>query len=61
MTKPKQGSVYPCLTYQDPTAAIAWLCDAFGFTKRLVVPTEDGGVMHSELSLGPTEFWDQAD
>ncbi|MFT6362699.1 MAG: putative glyoxalase superfamily protein PhnB [Planctomycetota bacterium] len=52
MTQPKQGSVYPCLTYEDPVAAIAWLCEAFGFTKRLVVPSEEVGVMHSELSLG---------
>ena len=54
MSQAKQGSVYPCLTYEDPVAAIAWLCEAFGFTKRLVVPAADGGVMHSELSLGRT-------
>ena len=44
--------VYPSLTYADPLAAIEFLCEGFGFTKRLVVPAEDGGVMHSELSLG---------
>jgi uncharacterized glyoxalase superfamily protein PhnB len=43
---------YPSLTYEDATAAIAWLCRAFGFRQRLLVPGEDGAVMHSELSLG---------
>jgi len=47
------SNIYPSLTYDDAPAAIAWLCDAFGFTRRLVVPGPDGGVAHSELSLGP--------
>ena len=45
-------SIYPTLTYDDAPAAIEWLCRAFGFTKRLVVPGPNGTVMHSELSLG---------
>jgi uncharacterized glyoxalase superfamily protein PhnB len=53
MTKPQlYGTVYPSLTYDDALAAIDWLCRAFGFTQRLVVPGPDGTVMHSELSLG---------
>jgi uncharacterized glyoxalase superfamily protein PhnB len=47
------SNIYPCLIYDDAPAAIEWLCRAFGFTKRLVVPGPDGTVMHSELSLGP--------
>lgn len=39
----------PCLRYQDAHAAIAWLCEAFGFTQHLVVPAEDGGVAHAQL------------
>src|SRR5262245_58488703 len=46
------GTLYPSLTYEDAPAAIEWLCRAFGFTKRLVVPGPDGTVKHSELSLG---------
>lgn len=46
------GDMYPCLVYADAPRAIDWLCTAFGFTRRLVVPDEDGGVRHSELSLG---------
>ena len=49
MTK---SNLFPCLFYDDAPAAIDWLCNAFGFTKRLVVPGPDGTVMHSELSLG---------
>lgn len=54
MQPPRRTSsnLYPCLTYDDAPAAIAWLCRAFGFHKRMVVPAPDGGVAHSELSLG---------
>jgi uncharacterized glyoxalase superfamily protein PhnB len=47
------SNIYPSLFYDDAPAAIEWLCRAFGFTKRLVVPGPDGTVVHSELSLGP--------
>lgn len=46
------SDIYPSLTYQDAPAAIAWLCRAFGFRRRFVVPGEAGRVEHSELSLG---------
>jgi uncharacterized glyoxalase superfamily protein PhnB len=42
------GSVY----YDDPRAAIEWLCKAFGFEKRLVVEGDDGTIVHSELTYG---------
>jgi len=51
MTVP--SNLFPSLTYEDAPAAIDWLCTAFGFERRLVVPRPEGGVMHSELSLGP--------
>ncbi len=47
------SNLYPSLTYDDAPAAIEWLCRVFGFEERLVVPNADGGVLHSELSLGP--------
>ena len=50
--RPDVGDVYPSLTYADAGAAIEWLCAAFGFERRLVVPRPDGGVLHSELTLG---------
>jgi len=46
------SDIHPCLTYDDALVAIDWLCSTFGFIKRLVVPGENGSVMHSELSLG---------
>ena len=46
------GDVYPSLTYADAAEAIDWLCRAFGFTKRLVVPGDGGRIVHSELSFG---------
>ncbi len=45
--------IYPSLTYADAPAAIDFLCRAFGFERRLVVPGPGGTVLHSELSLGP--------
>lgn len=47
------STVYPSLSYDDASTAIDWLCRAFGFTRRLVVPGPDSSIMHSELSLGP--------
>ena len=46
------SDIHPSLTYDDAPAAIDWLCRAFGFTKRFVVPGPNGRVEHSELSLG---------
>ena len=46
------AAIYPSLSYDDAPAAIEWLCRAFGFQKRLVVPGPGGTVLHSELSYG---------
>lgn len=46
------SNMFPTLTYDDAAAAIEWLCTAFGFERRLVVPGEAGSVRHSELSFG---------
>lgn len=45
-------TIGPLLWYQDPRAAMDWLEQAFGFERRLVVEGDDGGVIHSELTLG---------
>ncbi|MBK7874478.1 MAG: VOC family protein [Planctomycetes bacterium] len=53
MTPPSTpSSLYPSLYYDDAPKAIEFLCRAFGFEKRLVVPGPDGTVMHSELTFG---------
>lgn len=38
--------------YEDPARAIDWLQRAFGLEPRLVVESEDGDIVHSELTLG---------
>ena len=46
------SDIHPCLSYDDAPRAIDWLCQAFGFTRRLVVEGPNGTIQHSELSLG---------
>jgi uncharacterized glyoxalase superfamily protein PhnB len=40
------------MRYKDAPAAIEWLCSAFGFTKHLVVPGENGAILHAQLAFG---------
>jgi uncharacterized glyoxalase superfamily protein PhnB len=60
------ASVY----YDDPRAALDWLCRAFGFELRLKVEGDDGALHHTELTFGEsvimvgaaggTEPWNQS-
>jgi len=45
------GRVIPTLRYRNAGAAIEWLCKAFGFEKKMVVPAESGRVAR-EIVLG---------
>ena len=45
-------SMIPCVRYEDAPRAIEWLCAAFGFEKRLVVPGPNGTIAHAQLELG---------
>ncbi|MBV1946047.1 VOC family protein [Streptomyces sp. BV129] len=45
-------SVYPTLLYADAPAAIAQLTRALGFTELAVYESEDGTVLHAELTQG---------
>jgi uncharacterized glyoxalase superfamily protein PhnB len=38
--------------YEDPRAAIEFLCRAFGFEVRMLVEGEAGEIVHSELTFG---------
>jgi PhnB protein len=51
---PPEGTqrVIPYLNYADVPAAIDFLCAAFGFERRIVLPMPDGRVGHAELALG---------
>lgn len=45
-------TITPGLLYRDAAGAIDWLCRAFGFERRLVVPAEDNRIAHAHLVLG---------
>jgi uncharacterized glyoxalase superfamily protein PhnB len=46
------STVIPAMRYRDAVTAIDWLCKAFGFAKHLVVPGENGGIAHAQLTFG---------
>jgi uncharacterized glyoxalase superfamily protein PhnB len=46
------ANVFPCLRYVDAIKAIDWLRQAFGFETLMVVPCEDGSIVHAELRVG---------
>jgi len=46
------GRIIPALRYRNGAAAIDWLCAAFGFERKMVVPADGGRVAHAELTLG---------
>jgi uncharacterized glyoxalase superfamily protein PhnB len=46
------STVMPSMRYRDAPAAIEWLCKAFGFEKRMVIPNPDGTIAHAELTFG---------
>lgn len=52
MSNTTKSTVIPCMRYRNAPAAIDWLCNVFGFSKQLVVPQEDGKILHAQLALG---------
>lgn len=51
-SKTTGATVIPTMQYDDAAAAVAWLCEAFGFEEHLVVPDGEGGVVHAQLVFG---------
>ena len=47
-----RSGLIPCLRYRDAPAAIEWLCRNLGFEKHLVVPGENGRIVHAQLVHG---------
>ena len=47
-----RATIIPSLRYHNAPAAIEWLCRVFGLQKNLVVPDDNGGVAHAQLSFG---------
>lgn len=50
--KATTATVIPGLRYANAAMAIDWLCRAFGFEKRMVVPGDDGTIVHAQLTFG---------
>ena len=51
--KNTKATVIPYLRYRDARAAIKWLCDTFGFERKLVVESDDKkNIVHAELAFG---------
>jgi uncharacterized glyoxalase superfamily protein PhnB len=46
------ATIIPTLRYADAPAAVEWLCRAFGFRRHLVVPDDEGGIRHAQLTFG---------
>lgn len=46
------STVIAVLRYHDAPRAIEWLCRAFGFEESLVVPGDDGRIVHAQLRFG---------
>ncbi len=44
--------IIPTMRYKNASAAIQFLCDAFGFTKYFIHQEEDGTVPHAQLLFG---------
>jgi uncharacterized glyoxalase superfamily protein PhnB len=49
----RSPNIFPALRYRDAPAAIEWLVGVLGFEKHMVVPGEDGGIAHAQLTFGP--------
>lgn len=44
--------IVPMLAYEDASAALTWLAEAFGFRERTRIVEDDGTVSHAEMELG---------
>ena len=47
-----KSPIMPSMRYRDAPAAIDWLRRVLGFCEHLVVPGEEGAVVHAQLTLG---------
>ncbi len=45
-------AIFPMLRYNDARQAIAWLCNAFGFSELFSTPQTGPFVRHAQLKLG---------
>ncbi|SDY06100.1 Uncharacterized conserved protein PhnB, glyoxalase superfamily [Saccharopolyspora shandongensis] len=48
-TNTTRTGIWPLIPYTDKKAAIRFLVEAFGFEETLIVPGDDGEIVHVEL------------
>ena len=46
------STIIPTLRYRNAPRMIDWLCETFGFARRLVVEDGADGIAHAQLTLG---------
>ncbi len=44
-------TITPGLLYHNAPEMIEWLCQTFGFKKKVVIPGKDGKILHAHLIL----------
>src|SRR5438093_2170173 len=47
---PDKQRILPHLAYEDAPAALAFLCEAFGFKEKMRMPMGDGRIGHAEIA-----------
>lgn len=47
-----EQQIISMLSYEDGVAAIAWLCDVFGFTEKTKWLDDSGRLTHGEITMG---------
>jgi uncharacterized glyoxalase superfamily protein PhnB len=52
VAKNTRATIIPNLRYRKAASAIEWLCNAFGFEKHFVAPSEGETIHHAQLSFG---------
>jgi len=40
------------MRYKNAAAAVDWLCHAFGFKKKMIIPHQNGSISHAQLTHG---------
>jgi PhnB protein len=50
-TSPHEQRIVPYLAYADAPAAIAFLCNAFGFEESFRLPMPAGRIGHAEIGI----------
>jgi uncharacterized glyoxalase superfamily protein PhnB len=47
-----RATIIQTFRYRDAAAAVDWLCRAFGFQRKMIVPGENGTIAHAQLTFG---------